>query len=215
MDRRHALRTLGAASAAPAFLHWDPDALIDGLRTHLHEARRTSRPLPPASRGPYDFQVLTEPQRATVAELAELIIPATDTPGAKAAKVDEFIDLILAEWANERDRGIFLSGLAALDVRSREATGGTFLEATAAQRVALCAQLDDELTAARAARRATGTTGAAGNAPLAPNHRSLFWHHMRSLTVSGYYTSELGYKLERKSVLMPGIYNPCMPLAGR
>lgn len=212
MDRRTALRTLGAASAAPAFLHWEPDALIDGVRAHLHEVRRTARPRPPQPRGPYQFQLLTEQQRATVAELAELIIPATDTPGAKAAKVDEFIDVILAEWATENDRGIFLNGLASVDVRARQSTGGTFLESAPAQRVALCTQLDDELTATRTASRAWKP----GSGVARPaDHRSFFWHHMRNLTVSGYYTSEIGYKLERKQVIMPGIYNPCMPVAGR
>ncbi|MBI2796725.1 MAG: gluconate 2-dehydrogenase subunit 3 family protein [Gemmatimonadetes bacterium] len=212
MDRRQALRTLAAASAAPAFLHWDPDALIAGIREHLHEARRRARPRPPQPRSPYEFQILTGQQRATVAELSEIVIPATDTPGAKAARVDEFVDLILAEWATENDRGIVLNGLAALDARMRQATGGTFLEAAPAPRVAMCTQMDDELTAARAASRAWSRTA---GTPRPPDHRSLFWHHMRSLTVSGYYTSEAGYTLERMAVLVPGIYNPCMPVAGR
>jgi hypothetical protein len=44
------------------------------------------------------LKTLTPDQDATVTTIAELIIPQTDTPGAKAAKVNEFIDLILSEW---------------------------------------------------------------------------------------------------------------------
>ena len=211
MDRRSALRMLGAAAAAPPFLDWEPDALVAGVRAHVHEARRKQRPRPPEPRGRYQFQLLDDHQRATVAELGEMIIPATDTPGAKAGKVDEFIDVILAEWATESDRALFLNGLADVDARAKQGGATDFLGAASEQRTAICRVLDDELTAARAA----GWAWKPGAGPPPASHRRLFWHHMRSLTVSGYYTSEVGWKLERKNVLMPGIYNPCMPVAGR
>ena len=211
MDRRHALRMLGAVAIAPRFLDWEPDALIDGVRAHVHEARRAQRPRPAQPHGPYQFQLFDEHQRATVSELGELIIPATDTPGAKAAKVDEFIDVILAEWATEPDRALFLNGLADVDARAITAGATDFLGATSGQRAAICTVLDNELTAARAA----GWAWKAGAGPRPASHRQHFWHHMRSLTVSGYYTSEVGFKVERKEIIVPGIYHPCMPVAGR
>ena len=202
---------LGAAAVAPRFFDWDPDALIDGVRAHVHETRRTQRPLPQQPRGAYAFQLLDEHQRATVAELGEMIFPATDTPGAKAAHVDEFVDVILAEWATESDRALFLNGLADMDARARAAGTTDFLGATAEQRAAIGRQLDGDLTTARVASWAWKP----GAGPRPMSHRQLFWHHMRSLTVSGYYTSEVGYTLERKQVIMPGLYTPCMPVAGR
>jgi len=50
-----------------------------------------------------------------VETMSELIIPATDTPGAKGARVSEFIDLILSDWSDDADKKIFLDGLADVD----------------------------------------------------------------------------------------------------
>ena len=208
MDRREALRLLGAATVAPRFLQWEPDALIDGLRDHLQHARR---PHPARPVGPYRFQALDAHQQATLAEVSEMIIPATDTPGAKAGKVDEFIDVILAEWSTDAERAAFLNGIADLDLRVMEAYRCLFVDATPAQRTAVLQALDDALTSARAARSAWRQ----GAYPEPPNHRLLFWHQMRSLTVSGYYSSEVGYRLERKNVLVPGIYRACLPVEVR
>jgi hypothetical protein len=53
-------------------------------------------------------------QLETVAVLADLIIPPTDTPGARAAGVHQHLDDILAE-SPEAERTIFLEGLWWLD----------------------------------------------------------------------------------------------------
>ena len=45
-------------------------------------------------------------QNELVITLTELIIPQTDTPGAKAAKVNEYIDTVLADATPERSREI-------------------------------------------------------------------------------------------------------------
>ena len=205
MDRREALRLLGAATIAPQFLHWEPDALVDGMREHMAHARRRLAPRPT---GPHRFQALDAHQQSTVAELSEMIIPATDTPGAKAARVDEFVDVILAEWATDAERVAFLNGIADLDLRTMVEHKCLFVDATPGQRVAILRSLDAELDSARSARRAWKS----GEVPEPPDHRQLFWHQMRSLTVSGYYSSEVGYTLERKNVLVPGIYRACLPV---
>ena len=44
--------------------------------------------------------------------MIDQIIPSTDTPGAKGARVNEFIDVILTEWATPEERKNFLDGLA-------------------------------------------------------------------------------------------------------
>ena len=208
MDRREALRLLGAATIAPRFLHWEPDALIDGMREHMAHARR---PHPARPTGPYRFQALDAHQQSTIAELSDMIIPATDTPGAKAGKVDEFIDIILAEWSTDAERAAFLNGIADLDAAVMAQFKCLFVDASADQRAVVLRAFDDQLTAARASRRAWKP----GEFPEPPDHRQLFWHHMRSLTVSGYYSSEVGYKLERKNVQIPGIYRACLPLEVR
>jgi len=100
MNRREVLRVLGASALLPALPGRSAERLgAAGRRIH---ARARSRGL----------QVLDPHQSETVATIAELIIPTTDTPGARAAQVHRFIDLLLAEWAPDDDRKQFLDGLA-------------------------------------------------------------------------------------------------------
>ena len=205
-DRREALRLLGMATAAVSFIGWDPDVLIAGIREHARHAGQGPAPLRRA--GPYVFRTLDPQQREAVAELTEMIIPAADTPGARAVKVDEFIDVILTEWSTDAERTEFLAGLEALERKATGAFGAPFVRCTPAQRAQLLTELDAELSATRTARQAWRR--GSGEPPPA-DHRRLFFHQVRSLTVSGYYSSEPGYKLERKQVIVPGIYKPCMP----
>ena len=109
MQRRQALGVLGRMAVVPALSHLPLERLYAlGRETH----RRLSEP--PALR------ILDPHQHETVAAVAELIIPETDTPGARAAGVGEFIDLIVAEWYTEEQRARFLAGLG----RSRPAEPG-------------------------------------------------------------------------------------------
>ena len=83
--------------------------------------------------------VLSPAQNEAVIVLSELIIPTTDTPGAKAALVNRYIDLFLgATPAENRDR--FLAGLKLLD----EQAGGSFVKLDAARQTALLEKLDSE-----------------------------------------------------------------------
>lgn len=57
-----------------------------------------------------------------IAELAETIIPLTDTPGAKAAKVENYIINVLLNCTDKVGQNIFLTGLRDVE----EYTMGTF-----------------------------------------------------------------------------------------
>src|SRR2546430_15567506 len=132
MNRRELLRVLGASGLRPALRHRSAEGLgAAGRRVH---ARARSRGL----------QVLDPHQSEPVATIAELIIPTTDTPGARAAQVHRFIDLLLAEWVTDDERASFLKGLADVDARARTAFGVDFLAATDAQRGTILTQLDAE-----------------------------------------------------------------------
>jgi hypothetical protein len=142
--------------------------------------------------------------------MAEMIIPTTETPGAKAAAIDEFADIILTEWSSDTEKVAWLDGLAAVDAEAQREFGTTFVSASAAQRLHLMTRWDAELTSVRTARQAWRRDSGAAQPP---DHRRLFFHQFRSFTVSGYYSSEAGYTRERKASIIPGIYKPCMPVA--
>ncbi len=66
-------------------------------------------------------------QDATLAALAEAIIPETDTPGAKTARVDRFLDLLLAAETRERQQA-FLNSLAYIDGESLRRYSAPFVD---------------------------------------------------------------------------------------
>jgi len=101
MQRREALRIFAAGAVLPAFT------------PELFRMFRQAQP-PPG----YSLRTLTGHWNDTVVAMIDQIIPATDTPGAKGARVNEFIDLILTEWATPEERKTFLDGLAGIDKQS-------------------------------------------------------------------------------------------------
>ena len=182
MDRREALRVLGAASAVPLVSR---DLYALGREAHAHWRDQPG------------FRVLDADQHALVVTVTDLIIPETDTPGAKGAHVDQFIDVMLADWYDADDRQRFLDGLADVDARSTAATGKVFVEATPAQQTTLLTALDDELAGLRGARQNTSKN---------------FYRMLRWLTFVGYYTSQIGFEQELHQRIIPGSYDPCRML---
>ena len=185
MNRRELLRVFGASALLPALADRSAERLgAAGRRVH---ARARSRGL----------QVLDPHQSDTVATIAELIIPTTDTPGARAAQVHRFIDLLLAEWVTDDERASFLKGLADVDARARTAFGVDFLAATDAQRGTILTQLDAEAQPQRGAER---------------DRQPAFFQQLKWLTVFGYCTSEVGATAELHYEVIPGSYDGCTDL---
>lgn len=182
MDRRELLALLGAAGVAG--LSCTPDS-------GGHPAARRPRGGPP-----HQFTALDPHQAATVAALADCIIPPTDTPGAAEAGVPEFVDVIVGEWYDEGERTTFLAGLANLDQRSA-ALGAPFLELGEAARVALLTDVETEAFAARVAD------------PGAPTP---FWLRLKSLTLYGYYNSAVGALEELDRPTIPRRFTGCEEL---
>lgn len=159
MDRRDALKLFTAAAALP-FLPRNAQAAMALGRT-LHE-RLSDVP----------FRTLDADQQALVTAMAELIIPETDTPGATAVKVPEFIDLLLTEWASADEKAGFLAGLADIDARAAAQGGGArFVTLKPAQQTALLTALDS----ARGEKAGAGFT----------------FGRLKAMTVYGYFTSQV------------------------
>src|SRR5690606_1564536 len=83
-----------------------------------------------------------ESTQQLLAEIAETILPETDTPGAKAAGVGPFIAVMLQECYEEGDQKLVLDGLTDLNKRSREEFGDGFMDLSPENRTALLTTID-------------------------------------------------------------------------
>src|SRR3954469_6251323 len=131
-----------------------------------------------ASATAWSPSVLTPRQNEAVIALTELIIPATDTPGAKGALVNRFVDHVLSA-ADAKERSEFVRELTWLDDRCRARVGKDVAGASAADLTALLTPL------------ATGGTAPAEDAPGVA-----FFRAIKSMTITGYYTTEIGLRQE-------------------
>jgi len=79
-------------------------------------------------------------QNETLIALSDLIIPATDTPGAKEALANRFIDELLAAETPDTQKA-FLNALAFLDGEAQERYRTAFVHVTPEQQVELLSYL--------------------------------------------------------------------------
>src|SRR5690606_15415557 len=86
-----------------------------GATTFAPIARAASVQVAVIDTGPPSSEVFTAGQRALVSALSERVIPTTDTPGAIAAEVPQFIEKLLADWARPEDKEPILAGLDAIE----------------------------------------------------------------------------------------------------
>jgi hypothetical protein len=205
VDRRRALQLfVGGISALPslsALSLVQRAALADELHAKLN---------PPGTA--YVPRALDARQFELVTRIADLILPATDTPGAKAAGVHEFIDLLLAESLLEPDRKALIGGLAMIDEKCRGSHGAPFLDSSEANQIAVLAALDADastITIPPAHLAANAAIGAARPATAASAARA--FATLKQLTLHGYFNSEVVTKLLHVPVV-PGRFQGCVPI---
>ena len=180
MQRRELLKVIGAAAALP-FVPARADAAVRYAES-LHRRLAAS---PSAM-----LRVLSPEQNELVTMIAEMIIPETDTPGATTVRVNEFVDLLLAEWSKDDDRARFLAGLDAIDHEARASYGRRFVELGPAERALTLTALDGAREASEGAGFAFG--------------------HLKRLTVYGYFTAEVVQASVLKTTMWPGRYDGCV-----
>ncbi|NBB73061.1 MAG: gluconate 2-dehydrogenase subunit 3 family protein [Bacteroidetes bacterium] len=163
----------------------------------------------PSDHADWTPQTLTAHQNELVITLSEHIIPATDTPGAKAAQVNRFIDLMLTDWYPDDAATHFLSELDTVDPRARQLFGTPFLEGTAEQQTNLLTAFAD---AARQAEESASGGGAYGNAATGDDAPPPFFSMLKEMTMVGYYNSEIGQNQELNYRIVPGRYDGCVPV---
>ena len=139
---------------------------------------------------------------ALLDEIAETILPETNTPGAKAADVGRFIAMMVTDTYDPREQRVFLDGVATLERECRALNGVDFMAASVPQRVALLTRVDAE--AIEFMRRRPDTP----DAQQQPPH---YFRMIKELTLLGYFTSEIGYMQAMRYVETPGRFDPCIP----
>jgi gluconate 2-dehydrogenase gamma chain len=181
VQRRELLRRaawlLGGAISAPAAL-----AVLQGCSARQEPGATAAAP-----------RFLTAGELALVAEIAEIMIPKTDTSGARDAGVPAFIDLALSALYPAEDQARYKAGLAEFESAARGA-GGPFLEQDAAARAAF---LQESLAAALA-----------GDRDPAP-----FVLMTRELALLGYFSSQVGITENMEYVPVPTAFHGCVPLS--
>lgn len=178
MNRRDLLTLLAALGAGP-------------LLTRIAEAAAVATSASPK------VSIFSETQRRTVALLADLILPPTDTPGASAAGVPGFIEQAVGQWYTPAERKAFLDGLSELDQSCRTRFGKSFEQCGEQQRIAVLTTADEQARAYQGAGRAFDSL--ADDAP--------FFLRLKQLTVVGYYTSESGATQELSYNPVPNRYD--------
>src|SRR5688572_9696276 len=182
MDRREALKRtawiMGGAVSAPAIM-----GILKGC----------------AAKPTIDWTpvFLSSDQGALVSQVAEIIIPKTDTPGAKDVGVPGFIDQILKECYKKEDQDKFLAELKAFDDEAKKEYGDPFIELDAEQQAAFVKKVHD----------AAVNADDVGTPPERP-----FILTLKELTMLGYFTSEPGATQVLQYSPVPGAYKGCVPV---
>jgi gluconate 2-dehydrogenase gamma chain len=166
IQRREMLRILGTAAAAAHFPGFSKWAFACG---HIGNAALQIKP------AIYHPQFFTAAEYTIVERLAEIIIPSDSTPGAKEAGVAEFIDFMVA--SDPEVQYPFRMGLAWLDAHSERSMGKRFVELTSDQQNSVLEPL-----------------GFKDKARPGEEDGRKFFGLMREFTVTGFYTTEIGFK---------------------
>jgi gluconate 2-dehydrogenase gamma chain len=184
MDRREALRRtallMGGVVSAPAIM-----GVLKGC---------TAKP-------GLDFkpEFLNADQATVISQISEIIIPRTDTPGAKDAGVPSFIDQMLKEVYSKEDQDRFTSGLTAFNEQARTEYGEDFADLDEEDQTAFVKKAHDEAIKAEKTIKPV---------PTRP-----FILMMKEMTMLGFFTSEPGATQVLQYVPVPGAYKGCVPLS--
>ncbi|MEP6538072.1 MAG: gluconate 2-dehydrogenase subunit 3 family protein [Bryobacteraceae bacterium] len=161
-DRREALRIIGAIGATCAFPFSSGE--LYGQHAHPPEGKQADFGKP---------QFFQQDEFAVVSRVADLIIPATETPGAVGAGVPAYIDMVVR--TNQQHQAVFRAGLAYLS----DQAGGDFLALPEARQIALLTPLSNAVD--------HGDLKGPGE---------IFFRAIKSMTADGYYTSKAGMSVE-------------------
>lgn len=217
ITRREAVLRVSALLGGAALI--GGNALLTGCRDETGDKSATG-----------SFTPFTADEIAFLDEVADTILPATSTPGAKAAQTGAFMALIVTDSYSLADQAAFRDGMKTLDNRSQEMNKASFMESTPQQRLALLEVLDREQKTdadkrqedkkkkeaekflndqrQEASKDAPEASAAPAITADPPRH---YFRMMKELALLGYFTSEIGGTQALRYVESPGRYDPCIP----
>jgi len=136
---------------------------------------------------------LTVDQVNILDEVGETILPATDdSPGAKDAKIGDFMKVIVRDCYSPEEQEIFMTGLDKLNDFSKKKYNKVFVKLDSQEKHDLLLDLEKE----------------AKESPDDKHYYSMF----KQLTVWGFMSSEAGATKAFRHVDVPGRYDACIPL---
>ncbi len=133
-------------------------------------------------------------------EIGETIIPTTaEVLGAKATKIGEYMVLMVKDCFDSEEQTIFLNGLNEFDERCAKTYKSSFLNLEASQKLELIQQMQIEATAYNLEQESVEES--------LPH----YFNQIKDLTISGYFTSEIGITQAMRYQKIPGKYEECIP----
>ena len=148
-----------------------------------------------------DLQVLYA-KRHLIGELAEIIIPRTDTPGAKDANVQDFIIKMISACSDKKTQNNFINGLEDIEQYAQNEFAGNFLSCTKSQQTQILYYFE------RKSMYSTAMLNKVSNRFLGRS----FFGILKDLTAEGYCTSMLGATKGLSYDYIPSTFNGCIPL---
>jgi hypothetical protein len=147
-------------------------------------------------------------------EVGETIIPATTTPGAKAAQVGEFMKLWVTDCYTQAEQDAFNNGLTSLEEACKKMHSKSFMECDAKQRKDLLVGLEKEAKefntkkdeSEKAKREAANKEGK--EFVSAPPH---YYTLLKQMTLFGFFTSKTGATETLRHIQVPGKYDGALP----
>lgn len=143
---------------------------------------------------------LSEADIPLLDEIGETILPTSaDTPGAKAAKIGEYMLLMYQDCMEEEEQQTLVAGINTLDAKAAVDFSESFIKMSPTYRKTLLETIQEEATAYNLKHT--------GEEEVLPHYFDI----LKSLTLNGYFTSEIGMTEARAYLPLPGQYIACMP----
>jgi len=158
---------------------------------------------------------LAPDQALLVREITERIIPATDSPGSKDAMVDRYIDVFLKDIAGEEEKVEFHAGLIQVEKISEKNFKKSFVDLSDPEKDQILTEISGQEGASSKsdAEKAAELANEGEQVQAGPTDGKKFFNLIRQLTLTGFFTSEIGAKKALILDEIPGDYIGCIPYA--